>query len=156
MNVSALKLYLRSSNKQAYLALALAGLKGAVQIATRHHSFIRGNAAPAGWFADTVTLFSAVAEDVAVCGSVCCDGVMQRRRAFGAFHKCNVDGGVGGGGGAAVKQRSILKGPSVLIVEIFHPWGVWREEELPERIGQSRAGLNLTQLCSSGWKVVLA
>lgn len=82
--------------------------------------------------------------------------MMGCRGSFGTFHEGNVDGGVGGRGGAVVKHGDLTEGTLVLLVETLHPWRTGRKEELLQSVGQSRARLTLTELCRSGGEMVLA
>ena len=124
-------------------------------MAAHHHGLIWRHTPSVGQFAETVAVASAVAEDISGRGHVGRHGVVRGCRGFGALHEGDVDGGVRGGRRALVEHRDIVEGPAVLFVEALHPRGVRRQEELPESIGQSRAGLNLTEVCSSGGKMML-
>lgn len=142
--------------KQAYLAFALAGLKGAMQIVALHYSLVRRHAPSVGQFAVSVPLASTVAKDITACRHICCHCVVRRQGGFRALYKSNVDGRIGRASGAAVKHRDVVKGASVLFVEGLHPGGVRREKELFEGISQSRARLDLTEICRSGGQMMLA
>lgn len=124
----------------AHLALALADLKWTVLIAPHHYRVIRRHTSSAGQFAVTIT------EGIP---SICRHYMMWCRGRFRASHKSNVNGGVWWGRGAAVKHGDIVKGSSVLFIEAFHPWGIWRKKEFLKGISQSRAGLTLTGIFRS-------
>lgn len=44
---------------------------------------------------------------------------------------------------------------NVLVVESLKLWGIWRKEELFQRIGQSRTWLNLSDIFRSEGKLML-
>lgn len=124
-----------------------------MQIAAHHDSFIRRHAATVAHLAVAIPLSSD--EDVAARRHICRHRVLRGQWGFRALYEGNVNGGIGGGRGAAVKHRDVRKRASVIFVEALHPWGVWREEELLEGVSQSRTWLGLTEFCLSRGQMML-
>lgn len=138
---------------KAHLAFTLTGLKRAVLTAVHHYGFIRRNASSVVQPTATFTLAPAITKGIAVRRPVSC--MRWSWRSFGALHKSNVNRGVWWGRRAAIEYSNIVISSNILIVESLQLRGIWRKEELFQRIGQSRAWLNLSDIFRSERKLML-